>query len=282
MIVKLKTTLLLCLVLCAFAVRAQEKSPVDPDEISDVLERAKAKGKLVACADPYAFPYSAQNTDPPGFDIEIIRNIAKRAGLRTEIYWQDTGTRGGTARAFRNSIFKKRCDVFLGLSDNGDDDLLMGKLTFTDPYIGLGYVLVVQGKADSMKTLDELKGAGVKVGVPMSTPIDDYLFMREISRGLYADNRRIMQGMANGEVDAGFVWATNVSLAKAEFPTATFHMVAGYIPQPDHRWNSKFAVRKEDQSMLQFINDGIKGLLSDGTMQKIIESYGVPFYAPFP
>ena len=129
--------------------RAQEKDPVDPDEISDVLERAKAKGKLTACADPYSFPYSAQNTDPPGFDIEIVRSLAKRAGMRTEIYWSDTGTRGGTARAFRNSIFKKRCDVFLGLSDNGDDDMLMGKLAFTDAYIGLGYVLVVQGKADA-------------------------------------------------------------------------------------------------------------------------------------
>jgi ABC-type amino acid transport substrate-binding protein len=262
--------------------RAQEKDPVDPDEISDVLERAKAKGKLTACADPYSFPYSAQNTDPPGFDIEIVRSLAKRAGMRTEIYWSDTGTRGGTARAFRNSIFKKRCDVFLGLSDNGDDDMLMGKLAFTDPYIGLGYVLVVQGKADGMKSLEELKLAGVKVGVPMSTPIDDYLFMREIPRGLYMDSRRIMQGMANGEVDAGFVWATNVSMAKAEFPKATFHMVDGYVPQPDHRWNSKFAVRKEDKSLMDFINQGIKELLADGSMKKIVESYGVPFYAPFP
>lgn len=279
---KLTLVFLAVLVSAVPVLRAEENAAIDPDDIADVLERAKAKGKLVACADPYSFPYSAQNTDPPGFDIEIIRNLAKRGGMRTELYWSDTGTRGGTARAFRNSIFKKRCDVFLGLSDNGDDDMLMGKLAFTDPYIGLGYVLVVQGKADAMKSLDELKAAGVKIGVPMSTPIDDYLFMREIPRGLYADNRRIMQGMANGEVDAGFVWATNVVIAKAEFPKATFHMVPGYVPQPDHRWNSKFAVRKEDKSMLQFINDGIKASLTDGTIQKIIESYGVPFYTPFP
>ena len=63
------------------------------------------------------------------------------------LYWADTGTRGGLGRAFRNSIFAKRCDVFLGLSDNGEDDQLPDRLTFTKPYISLGYVLVVQGKA---------------------------------------------------------------------------------------------------------------------------------------
>ena len=104
---------------------------VDTEQIKDALERSKARGKLIACADPYNWPYSSNGEDPPGFDIEIIRSIAKRANLRLEMYWADTGTRGGIMRAFRNSILAKRCDVFLGLSDNGDDDLLPGSLTFS-------------------------------------------------------------------------------------------------------------------------------------------------------
>ena len=264
--------------------RAQQDSEpqaTDPDEITDTLQRSKAKGKLIACADPYDWPYSAQNADPPGFDIEIIRAIAKRGGMRLELYWADTGTRGGLGRAFRNSILAKRCDVFLGLSDNGDDDLLPRKLVFTDPYIGLGYVLVVQGKAEGMKSLVELKQASVKVGVPMSTPIDDYLFTNQIPRELYLDNRRIMRGMANGEVDASIVWASAIAVAKTEFPEAKFHMVEGYVPVEGQRFNMKFAVRKDDKSLLEFINEGIKDLLTSGRMQKIVESYGLPFYAPF-
>jgi len=253
----------------------------DSDEIADTLERSKAKGKLLACADPYSFPSAAQNTDPPGYDIEIMREIAKRGGMRLEMVWADTGTRGGTSRAFRNSILKKRCDVFLGMSDGGDDDMLMGQLAFTKPYVGMGYVLVVQGKALDKKTLAELKDADIKVGVPMSTPIDDYLFSHNIPRSLYMDNRRIMQAMAKGEVDASLVWGTAVSVARREYPDAKFHMVEGYVPEADQRWNMNFIVRKQDQTLMKFIDDSVAELLANGKMKQIIESYSVPFYPPF-
>ena len=147
-------------------VRAQDTSP-DP---VDALERAKAKGKLIACADPYSFPYSEEGALKPGFDVEIFQQIASRGGMRAEMFWVNTASRGGLGRAFRQSILAKRCDVFLGLSDDGDDDMLDHKLVFTDAYLGLGYVLVVQGKAECMKTLDELKQGNIKIGVSMSTP----------------------------------------------------------------------------------------------------------------
>jgi ABC-type amino acid transport substrate-binding protein len=283
---KYLTTLTLAFILTIALTPAraqQEDGPqaIDPDEITDTLAKSKAKGKLIACADPYDWPYSGKDQDPPGFDIEIIRAIAKRGNMRLEMYWADTGTRGGINRAFRNSILAKRCDVFLGLSDNGDDDLLPKKLTFTDPYLGLGYVLVVQGKAEAAKTLDDVRKAGFKVGVPMSTPIDDYMFQNQIPRALYLDNRRIMQGMAKGEVDVSMVWASAIAVAKAEFPGASFHMVEGYVPVEGQRFNMKFAVRKEDNTLRDFINEGIKELLGNGRTKEIVERYGVPFYAPF-
>jgi ABC-type amino acid transport substrate-binding protein len=253
----------------------------DPDEITDTLERSKAKGKLLACADPYSFPSAAQNLDPPGYDVEIMREIAKRGGMRLEMVWADTGTRGGTSRAFRNSILRKRCDVFLGMSDSGDDDMLMGQLAFTKPYLGMGYVLVVQGKAADKKALSEFKAANIKVGVPMSTPIDDYLFTRDIPRSLYLDNRRIMQAMAKGEIDASMVWATAISEARREYPDAKFHMVEGYVPEADQRWNLNFVVRKQDQSLMKFIDESVAELLANGKMKQIVEKYDVPFYPPF-
>jgi len=270
--------LALLLMMMAMSARAQV---ADPDEITDTLERSKAKGKLIACADPYNFPYAAQSTDPPGFDIEIIREIAKRGGMSLEMYWADTATRGGTSRAFRNSILRKRCDVFLGLSDSGDDDMLMGQLAFTKPYLGLGYVLVVQGKAEGMKSVAELKKANIKVGVPMSTPIDDYLFTNGVPRELFLDNRRIMQSMAKGDLDASLVWSTAIAVAHREYPNVKFRMVDGYVPEAEQRWNLNFVVRKQDKALMEFINDGISELLSNGRMKQIVDSYGVPFYSPF-
>ena len=57
-------------------------------------------------------------------------------------------------------------------------------------------------------------------------------------------------------------------------------MVEGYVPIDGHRFNSKFAVRKEDKALLQFINEGIQELLVNGRIKQIVESYGVPFYPP--
>ena len=39
-------------------------------------------------------------------------------------------------------------------------------------------------------------------------------------------------------------------------------------------------MRKEDKSLLQFINEGIKELLVNGRIKQIVESYGVPYYPP--
>jgi len=264
----------------AFAQQDDNSGPNMAEDPVDTLARSQAKGKLVACADPYDWPYSSQQESPPGFDIDIMRSIAKRGNMRLEMVWADTGTRGGINRAFRNSILAKKCDVFLGLSDNGEDDQLPGRMVFTDAYIGLGYVLVVQGKASSLKTLDELKANKIKVGVSMATPMDDYLFHHDISRELYLGNRRIMEGMAKGDIDASMVWATAIAEAKQEFPDAKFHMVDGYVPIPEHRFNSRFAVRKEDKALLDFVNQSIDQLLSNGKVKAIVESYGVPFYGP--
>ena len=249
--------LLMTALLPSAAFAADEET--DPLESSDVLVRAKAKGMLTACADPYDFPYALQNSDPPGFDVEIMRSVAKRGGMRLDLYWINTASRGGTARAFRNSILSRKCDVFLGLSDNGDDDMLMHKMVFTKPYIGMGYVLVTQGKAEGMKSIEDFKNANMKVAVAMSTPMDDYLFMNKVPREIYMDNRRIMGGLVKGEVDAGLMWSTALGLARQEFPKAQFKMVEGYVPGEGHRFNGAWAIRKEDKNLIKFVTTcGIK------------------------
>ncbi len=253
----------------------------DGSQSVDVLKQAKERGKLAVCADPYDFPYAARGAIPPGFDIDILSELAKRGGMELEVYWADTGTRGGMSRALRNSMMKGRCDIFSGVADNGDDDILMGKLAFTDPYLGVGYILVVQNKAKDMKSIDEVSAANLKIGVQMSTPIDAWLFEKGIGRELYPDNPRVMRGMANGEVDAALVWSTVLTTAQRKYPDATFKMAEDYVPVQGQHWNLKYLVRKRDKSMTQFINEGIRELLDNGKIKEIVESYGVPFYPPF-
>lgn len=270
-----------CLAVAAAMFAVATAYAQDETESLDALERSKARGKLVACADPYDFPYAARNANPPGFDVDILRELAKLGGMELEMYWADTGTRGGMSRALRNSMMKGRCDVFAGIADNGDDDILMGQLAFTQPYLGTGYILVVQNEASNLKSIEELSAANIRIGVQMSTPIDAALFEKGIARELYADNARVMRGMANGEVNAAIVWSTVLTNAKRKYPDAAFKMADGYVPIDGQHWNLKYLVRKRDASLMNFINEGVRQLLDNGKIEEIVESYGVPFYPPF-
>ena len=61
----------------AFA-QQNDSGPNMADDPTDALARAQARGDLIACADPYDWPYSSQQDTPPGFDVEIIRTMAER------------------------------------------------------------------------------------------------------------------------------------------------------------------------------------------------------------
>lgn len=264
----------------SFAQAADEGASAG-DDPTDALGRAKQRGVLTACADPYEFPHAQESGDPPGFDVEIVRAIAKRGGMRLSMVWVNTASRGGTSRAFRQSILARKCDVFLGLSDSGDDDMLMNKLVFAKPYLGTGYVLVTQGKAAGRKSLDEFKEGETRVGVSMSTPMDDYLFTNKIPRELFLGSKRMMDALSKGDIDAAMVFSTQLGMIPVDYPKASFRMVDGFEPIAGLRYNAAWVVRKEEKPLLRFINEGIDELLSTGKIKEIVERYGVPFYPPF-
>jgi ABC-type amino acid transport substrate-binding protein len=250
----------------------------------DALERIKKRGKMVVCADPNVYPYS-DKAEPPGFDIEIMREVAKRSGWRFETYWTDTGTRGGLGRALRQSIIQGSCDVFLGLAIGGtDDEIEEKKMAYTHPYIGLGYVLVVQGQAAGVKTLDDVKQKKVKVAVSMSTPMDDYLFTQEVPRELFLGNRRIVEALEGGKVDAAMVWLTTLAEVvrdRGAKGDTKFSIAEGFTPLPGLRWNGAFAVMARDKEFKKHLDTMIETMIKEGRIKTIVESYGIPYYPPF-
>lgn len=247
----------------------------------DALARAKEKGVLTACVDPYNYPFSSNNSDPPGFDVEAVRYIAKRAGMRAGYFWADTGTRGGLGRALRQSILARKCDFFMGIALGPDtgEEMKEKHLTLTKPYLGLGYILLVQGKADGATGLKDLKG--VRIGVPMSTPVDAYLFDNGYERGLYLRNRETVKAMVQGEIDAAMVWSPGLAIARNEHPDGKFHEIPGYVPEPGLRWNVAIAVPEKETALKQFLDEAIDDLLRSGEMKTIVGHYGFPFYPPF-
>jgi ABC-type amino acid transport substrate-binding protein len=234
---------------------------------------------LVVCADAYSFPASMKDLDPPGYDIEIIRAIAKRAGFRVEYVWADTGTRGGLGRALRSSIAQKKCNLFIGLGISSEtvDEIKEKHLIFTHPYMSEGYVLIEKGNAAGKAKLSDFRDE--KIGVAMSTPADAYLFDNGYKRSIFVRDRLILKALNTGEIDVALVWSPALAYARKDFSSVPFQ-VSNQMPEVGLRWNVSIAVPEGDIALKELLDKAINELVHDGEIKRIVESYGVPFYPP--
>ena len=252
-----------------------------PAFADDAPDRPKT-GSLVACVDPYNFPASLKDKEPPGYDVEIMRAVARQMGSQLEYFWSDTGTRGGLGRALRTSILQKKCGLFVGLGVNNDsvDELKEKHLVFTVPYLSQAFVLVDHGTGNEGKTqLADFKN--VKIGVSMASPADGYLFDNGFERSVFNGERSVLKALDAGTVEAALVWSPALAYAKRDYPNAKFHVVANSEPESSLRWNLAIAVPEGDTALKQSLDNAIAELLKNGEIKRIVESYGVPFFPPF-
>ena len=261
-----------------------------PSEIPEGLKYATAMartaklGRIAVCADAFYWPFShtMKTSEPPGIDIEIVRRIAKRHDWRIEMMWApNTISRGGVGAAFKKGIDRGYCDVFLGLVITGDDHHMEGhQMVFTKPYIGMGFVLVTQGKAKGIKTLEEVVKANLKIGVPAFSPMYDYVKSKGIPYESYALNFRLVDAFVKGEVDAAMVWEPGLPVAKKE-KGYDVKAVPGYVPVAGQRWNGAWGVKGKESEFLEFLDTELVKMIGNGELKQIVESYGLNYYPPF-
>lgn len=251
-------------------------------EEKSALERIKTTGVITFCADPYNFPFSANNPGNPGFDVEIANLIAQKLRVQAQFFWIDTGTRGGLGRALRNSILEKKCEAFMGLptGKEAEEEMEEKGLILTKPYFGTGFILLTRRDDNTIKDLSSAKGK--KIGVEMTTPADWYLFKNGYERSLYRFVPEILEAMKKGELEVALVWAPMAGSSLKEHPESNAKLVENYTPEATLRWNIAIAIRKEDKDLKEALNSILDELLLSGQIKEILSKYGVPFYLPFP
>jgi polar amino acid transport system substrate-binding protein len=253
---------------------------VAPAVADEPSEQLKGNGSLVVCADPYDFPAAMKDADPPGYDVEIMRAIAKLTGSRVEYVWADTGTRGGLGRALRNSILQKKCNLFVGLGVSNDsiEEMKEKHLAFTLPYMSQGFALVEKGNGTGKNKLSDFRNE--KIGAAMSTPADAYLFDNGYKRNIFVRDRMILKALDAGEIDVALVWSPALAYARKDFSSAKFRVVSDYMPEMGLRWNVAIAVPESATELRKLLDTALAELLKNGEIKHIVESYGVPFYPP--
>ena len=244
------------------------------------LEKARERGTIVACADPYNLPFSSPDPNMPGFDVEIARAIATGMGLEIAYHWVDTGTRGGLSRAIRLSINDNKCAFFMGIPDEPDmlEEYEEKKLIITRPYLGMGYVLVGKEGGPSPQTLAEAKDA--KIGVLMFTVADMDLSREGFRTDPYRVNEENLAALQQGEVDFSLILSSKAGWWLHQNPGSGLAIIDGFTPDSGMQYGLVIAVRRTEQDLRAAINEQLEQLVASGRIAEIVAKYGVPFLPP--
>lgn len=236
------------------------------------VEDIKKAGKLVMATDAAwaPFEYISETDTPVGSDIDLAQAIADAWGVELEII---------------NAAF----DTLPQYLDNGKADIVIAAMTiteerqeqmaFSDPYTISVQYIIVREDDDSVKTIEDL--AGKKIAVHLGTT-GDFLVSDEISDGCLTDTgaevvqyKNLTEGclaLQKGSVDAVVLdilpaqnfCAVNEGLKCFE---------ATYADGSSTKEEYGIGVNKANTELVKAINEVIKPMVEDGSIEASIEKH---------
>jgi ABC-type amino acid transport substrate-binding protein len=257
--------------------------PAVPEELSDAdaLTRIQGTRRISVCGDPYAFPATEITDEPRGYDVDLIRLIAQEEGWETQFVWVNTANRGGLNRAFRTTIRKGVCDVFLGLGTGGmAETLARSRLTLLQPNFGVAYVLVTFDPALDGLTLAQLAAAGTRVGATYFSPGETILESQGVEHEAFPQARRAIEAMAQRRIDAALVPSTSLAEARRDYPDRKARVLGSYEPSSGLQWNTAWAVREKESALKAFLESKLREISTSGRLKALLETYGIPYFPP--
>jgi polar amino acid transport system substrate-binding protein len=164
----------------------------------------QAATPLRLCADPANLPFStsseaAAKAGMPGLYIEIGQAVADALGRPMETVWSLSYF---GKRNLRTTLLAGRCDLAVGLP--AVDDFMGPAVIFSRPILSVGYAIVARKDAN-LSTIADLDGKRVAVqfGSPPQSLVAEH---DDISTSTVMDPDEGMRLLAEGKVDAAFVW----------------------------------------------------------------------------
>lgn len=250
--------------------------------LASVASAGERPNELRVCADPNNLPFS--NAKGEGFENKIAELVAKEMGARVKYTWW------AQRRGFiRNTLNAFDCDVVIGVPTSFD------LTAVTVPYYRSSYVFVTRrDRHIHLASFDDPLLRKLRIGVQLvgddgaNTPPVHALGARGIRGNLkgysiYGDYRqphppsRIVDAVANGEVDVAIVWGPLAGYfgARERVPLD----LAPVSPQVDlpflpEVFDVSMGVRRQDKALKERLDSIIEK--NRKAIDAILDSYHVP------
>ena len=221
----------------------------------------------VGDAKPYTFTDASGKFT--GFDVELFKNVAHRAGVDNVVFTgQDFS---GLLAAVANGQF----DV--GVAAIGITDKRKQTVDFSNGYLA-GYLTILTKKGSGIT--DAAGVAGKRLGVVQGTLQEAYAVKNFPTAQLvkFPDNNTAVLGLNSGSIDAHFLDYEAAKDYGTKYPNLT---LAVNIPSFDAP--AGFAVKKGNTALLNALNKGLAEAMEDGTWKTLYQKWfpGSPMPAQY-
>ena len=215
------------------------------------------------CADPSNLPFSSQDVQEPGFEVEVARAITEVLGAELSVHWFSTAREILALR----QLYEGRCDLFMGLPLTerfaGDKP----QLIFSIPYYVMSQALV-SSSLGALRSLDDLKSR--LVGVQAMTLGDHMVYRRGHNRRVYLSTEETFAALGRGEVDA----VVMESPLAGWFVKKNPGFRATEINDPARDLEIGAGLRRDDRGLKEAVDRAIQHLKSS-KLPEILGRYGM-------
>lgn len=226
--------------------------------------KGSADGKVIRVGTsgrslPMSYKNDQQQLD--GFDIEVMTEIAKRIGYKVE--W----TTGEFSGLF-GMLDTDKIDTIANQVEISEQR--KEKYLFSDPYVYSGAQLVVKKGNDSIKSLLDLKGKKIAVGLGTNKEkfLRGYDKDQKVNMNIvtYEDPSGIVYDVANGRVDAYIVDRAS-GLIKIEVSGLALQFAGDSFE--DYIIAFPFVNNDKNKTLVEPFNKALDDMRKDGSLSKI-------------
>ncbi|MEH2627858.1 polar amino acid transport system substrate-binding protein [Bradyrhizobium sp. AZCC 1719] len=231
------------------------------------LDAIRSTGVLGLCAHPNSLPFANKAGDPPGFQVELGRALARELGVSLELDWIIT----------RYQMRSAGCDILLDViadrEAQGETNLRVSK-----PYYRTGVILAVPqaSKLTSFKSLDGQTKVGVLVGSFAAMIISQ----RRVPISTFGFEVDSLEAVANHEIDAAAVTPAAASYFNLTHPDKALRILDRDESEANLNWNVAVGMFRPDDNLREAIDAAVERLRADGTIDRIYKRYGVVLQTP--
>jgi len=231
------------------------------------LDQVKAFNTLSVCLPANSLPFSSRHSDPPGFEIELARELALQLGVHLREDWVISPIQ----------VARAQCDLLLdAIADaeaQGESHLVLSK-----PYYRSGVTLVLPQNS-SVTSFDDLD-SGSKVAVQTGSIVAMILGQRHVGLSTFAFEDEMLQALQDNEVTAAAVSPLSAAYFNQAHPGAHLKILPLGENDPRLAWNVAIGLRRPDNALRAAIDDALDKLNTDGTLARIYGRYGITLGQP--